>query len=71
MKIRRATEKDIKDIARVEKNRGWTGGIKFDPVERTMSLFKEKGAYVFVAILNKRIIGYRAFIKKETNANPG
>ena len=71
MKIRLATANDAKDIARVERNRGWPNGIRFDPFERTIKLFKERGAYVFVAEKNKRIVGYRAFIKSGKNANPG
>ncbi len=71
MKIRRATIKDIEDIAKVEINRGYPKGIPFDALKRTKKLFKEKGAYVFVAEKNKKIIGYRAFIKKGKIADSG
>lgn len=71
MKIRKANLKDAEDIAKVEINRGYSGKIKFDAFKRTKKLFKEKGVYVFVAEKNKKIIGYRAFIKKGTTANPG
>lgn len=63
--------KDSEEIARVERNRGWIGGIKFDALERTKNLFKEKGVIVAVALKSKRIVGYRAFIKKGKTANPG
>ena len=71
MKIRKATLKDAEDIARVERNRGWSNRIKFDPLERTKKLFKEKGAYVFVAVNENNVRGYRAFIKKGKEAAPG
>ncbi len=70
MRIRRAKINDIENIARVELDSGYHKK-KFDAISFVKKLFENNNEIIYVSELNKKIIGYRSFNKKNKLADSG
>jgi ribosomal protein S18 acetylase RimI-like enzyme len=70
IKIRKGTKKDIIQIAKVEEKSGYHFG-KWNFIQDSEDLFKNKNEKVFVAEINSKIVGYRSFNKKRKLADSG
>ena len=70
MKIRKAEIKDIGGIAKIEENSGYHKK-KFNFAEMIKNLFQDKNELIYVAVINKKIVGYRSFNKKGNLADYG
>lgn len=71
MKIRKATKKDAEEIAQTELDSGYSHGKDFDSLKRTKELLEDEKWVVFVAVIDEKIVGYRAFEIKDGIADSG
>ncbi len=70
IQIRRARKKDREEIVKIESNSGYHK-TKFDMTDLINDLFEDKKNLVFVAIEDKKIVGYRSFYHEGKIAGEG